>query len=353
MPSIQQFKETHNKAEFVLSSAFDINFYLRVEAISKEERQELAQAITEELLKKGNESRLDALITKLSDICFTCKGPEFIRGGPSDFFSDILYSIALQTDKEDFINSCKQVDRSSSQCAFPETYQFNATLARVFSLIKWMANQFATEKNDQNYNENLGQNLANKIFFPLIVNSGDPQDVAQLLENAQLVTPFKVWASAQSAQVKEYFSSRISVDVQHNIDNYFADKKNCHENAISSISNLIRSEEWQLGGFDLFCFDIFKGGVTVDFEGETIRVPHRVADIVELIKEYNRSEDKDVYKLYAEIRTKAQEALDTPRAGQKQSTKDFYQNVLDNLYVAQNVITVDHNEDNSDQIQLI
>lgn len=97
---------------------------------------------------------------------------------------------------------------------------------------------------------------------------------------------------------------------------------------------------------ELFCLNIFKGGVAIDFQGETIRVPHRVADIVGLIKEYNCSEVKDVYKLYADIRKKAQDALDNPRTGQKQSTKDFYQNVLDNLYVAHDVMVVEPNEDN-------
>ncbi len=223
----------------------------------------------------------------------------------------------------------------------------------MFSLIKAMANQFATNKNNQDYSDNLGQNLANKIFFPLIVNSGDPLDPAQLLENAQLVTSFKRWAATESEQVKTYFSNRISVNAEQDIGNYFDDKKTQHENAVLSITALIRDNEWQLGGFDLFCFSLFKGGVSMEFEGRTIRVPHRVAAMAELIKEYNRSEDKDVYNLYADIRAKAQEALDNPRIGQSGSSKYFYQNVLDNIYVAPNIVNLEPNVDNGDQVQLL
>ncbi len=329
MPAIQDFKNAPDKAAFILSAQFDRNFYAvmnKAEHFSMDERKSIAK----ELVDNSYKYEYDLLLIKLIDLCFLNKGSEFIRGGSADFLGDILQEFARQNEGDKFVAACKKVlqeNPGTKSCAFPEEFQMGSTLAFILSYIVRIANKFDQDKTDTTYTSNLGQNLANKIFFPLLINAGTPQ------EGAALVTPFKVWAATKQVDVGTYMLSHASLKVGDIVDQYYKQKTVQHENAISSIKNLIKEQSWVLGGFGFF-----QGGLTIELDGVEHRVPHRVAAMAQLIKDYeDKPDSKDVFELYDRIRDKAQEALDMPRAGQHESTRVFYNDVLKNLYVSDTV----------------
>lgn len=102
-------------------------------------------------------------------------------------------------------------------------------------------------------------------------------------------------------------------------------KQGSIEPHLLNIQHYIEHMPFLVGGFGLF-----KGGVEVKMPDNSYkRLPHRVAEIYKLtfnLKTCSNNTEKE--KLWQEIRKTAFEALDKPLYYRKESTTDFYRNVL-------------------------
>lgn len=318
-----KFLKSSNKAKFILSSAFNDDMFTALNA----EKKDIRQKIAADLVNRRNEYNFDVLIIKLTQCCFATKGSRFIREGSSDFLADVLYTLAEQTDGKNFVDCCQKMTKP--QKSFPKEYQFSTELAHVFSLLYTLADMFAKNKSDDSYRSNMGQNLTNKIFFPLLINAEAPMQAAlDSTRKTSLIEPFKDWAAHHSKEVEAYFDTRLKGDTAQEVKEVVENEHQRYKDAILNIRHLIKDTQWQLGGFS-----IFKGGLPVTLDGKSLRLPHRVAAIAELIKDHEALPGSTTdMELYRQIRAKAQEALDAPRTGQHASTRSFYNNILDDTY---------------------
>lgn len=87
---------------------------------------------------------------------------------------------------------------------------------------------------------------------------------------------------------------------------------------LSAIKDHIMNTNWKIGNYLLF-----KGGVV----NEGKRLPHRINDILNLIKK-TESKESDDKEIYAEIIEKAKEALDKPKVGRHSQTTSFYKDIF-------------------------
>lgn len=327
---VEKFTKATDKAAFILSDDFNKNIYsllVRTVLLRSDQRKKIA----EELVRNRAEYDFDALIRKLSMCCFEQNKDEFIRKGNADFLSDILQILAKQTDS-DFAAKCKKaLDQSTdkSLCAFPQDFKLSDTLGGVLFRIYTVAQEFASDRKDDKYIQNLPQNLIIKLFNPLLLIGVD----------FSLLPPFNQWNTTMKQEANEYIKVRLMPE------NYMNKKEleKIHL-AIDRISNLIKDSQWELGGLGLF-----KGGVSVKFDGKMIRVPHRVAAMATLINQFETAaSDHDIVSLYKQIKEKAKEALDAPRSGQKKGTKLFYCKVINDFYCTEQIRAVPNDAKSKD-----
>ncbi|AHE68055.1 hypothetical protein [Legionella oakridgensis] len=91
---------------------------------------------------------------------------------------------------------------------------------------------------------------------------------------------------------------------------------------LADIKNYILTTQWKVGNYVFF-----QGGVI----NEGKRLPHRVSDILNLIKKAEAEEGADFKATYTAMIECAQEALDKPRTGRTTGTTQFYQDVYHHL----------------------
>ncbi|KTC85104.1 hypothetical protein [Legionella brunensis] len=301
MPTIANFNAAPNKTSFLLKEDLDTQFYQQLNALSKKEREELAQNIVAQ-----RDSNFPHLIEKLSRLCFADKGPLFIRGGSADFLGGILFELVRQKELAREESKTFAASFKARPTTLPLNYEFDKEVKAIFSLIKKVAQEYAATQKNENFVKNLWSNLANKIFNPLVLAAND----LNLARNMQAVI-------SNTEALNSYFEARLN-------------DPEAYVQAIKEIKARIK-EPWDLGGFAFF-----RGGVTTTLDGQTLRVPHRVAKMVDLIQEYESKTthtEEETYKLYKDIQEYAQEALDSPRTAQKESTKVFYRALVNDSYL--------------------
>ncbi|KTD50191.1 hypothetical protein Lqui_1516 [Legionella quinlivanii] len=331
MSQLSRFKKSSNKIEFLTDPYLDKAFYDDLCAMSKEEREQYANEIVEQIKHDGG---MELLIIRLTDLCFEAKGEKFIRADSGDFFANILLKIIKELDGDAF---AKAYQESNIKNAYPKDYAFNEKIDQILNIIRSIA-----ARKGELHQQYLYSNLAIKIFNSLIMEGiVNPQELAPL---QQII--------ANKTALDEYFTTHLSdpKDFSAGVEPYFEaqtkaqdEKEELHNNAIQNIKQLIRSKPWSIPGF-LF----IRGGVDMNVDGRTLRVPHRVAEMARAIETYEAKQNKtenDLYDLYEQIKDIAQEALDNPRQGRQPSTTKFYNDVLENVYRARDVNLVNTNED--------
>lgn len=95
---------------------------------------------------------------------------------------------------------------------------------------------------------------------------------------------------------------------------------------ILDIKKSIKDSNFPVGSF--LCMS---GGINIIIDGEKKRVPHRVARIYKLIEQFDFNKEnssKDFRDLLIKIIDAADEALDSPRFGQKTMTRVFYTELM-------------------------
>ncbi|WP_133139009.1 hypothetical protein [Legionella genomosp. 1] len=336
MSQLSRFKKSQDKIEFLNDHYLDKAFYDDLCAMSKEEREQYASEIINQI---RDDDDLEFLILRLTDLCFEAKDEKFIRSDSGDFFANILLKIIKELDRDAF---ARAYQASNTKNAYPEDYVFNEKITHILNIIRNIA-----ARKGELHQQYLHSNLAIKIFNPLIMEGIiNPQELAPL---QQII--------ANKTALDEYFTTRLSdpKDYSARVEPYFEaqakaldEKQELHHNAIQNIKQLIRSKPWSIPGF-LF----IKGGVDINVDGRTLRVPHRVAEMARAIDAYEAKQNKtenDLYDLYEHIKDIAQEALDNPRQGRQPSTTQFYKDVLENVYRAADVGLVNTNEDDRAQL---
>ncbi|OCH98175.1 hypothetical protein A8135_11430 [Legionella jamestowniensis] len=355
MPTIQELRAAKNKTTYLLEQEIDSGFYSELSnSLDKSERIKLAKEIV-----RHRDSSFPTLITKLSEACFKDKGPEFIRKGASDFLANILIELVKEAElKKDERQQFVKLFTQNKEASYPENYQFPPEVAYIFSTIHKVATSFdkkhgkerlvsssdlgevsedKTDKEDA-YSAKLASNLANKVFNVMVLDATPKEDLPIISLKLQS-------AVANEEKLSTYFSKHLPEISPSFADGYYLQRKLNYDTAIDQIEEKIANSEWKLGGFD-FGFGFFQGGVKLD--GVQNRVPHRVAKMYQLISEFRdkkgRYSEQDTYQLYVDIQKCAQEALENPRRGQKQSTKEFYNDVLNDVYLGTGEFEVEDDE---------
>jgi len=102
-------------------------------------------------------------------------------------------------------------------------------------------------------------------------------------------------------------------------------KQECFDDHIKQLKSTIENTTFAIGSFGLF-----KGGVVVKMaNGCDKRLPHRVAEIYQFLREMEQATDTGKKEsLWKKIHQSVFDALDNPRYFQKESTADFYRSVL-------------------------
>ncbi len=217
-PLLNKFTRAKNKADFLLKNELDTEFYRKLNKLPEKQRIK----IVKKLVKERKKFDFDSLIIKLSDLCFETKGPLFIRLSKADFLADIIIELAQCTDNNLFVSSYKNFTNQDSNYNFPANYQFNRELGNSFSLIQSVAKHHQHKSGDDAYLNNLGSNLANKIFNKMVLNSEDVNSpsLVTTAENLQK-------ASADTQSMRQWFSERISEPSQVNQEkvNHFFTKE--------------------------------------------------------------------------------------------------------------------------------
>ncbi|MCE3045963.1 hypothetical protein [Legionella sp. 16cNR16C] len=333
MSQLSRFKKSSNKIEFLNDPYLDKKFYDELCAMPKSEREAFASEIAEQLTPDN----LSQFITRMTDLCFEAKGHEFIRAASGDFFAGVLFRLIKKLDVDNTFKTAYQ--NSNNKHVYPQEHVFDQKTVEILNIIRSIAAKKGVE-----HQQNLYSNLAIKIFNPLITDDiANPQELMAISMDLQKVITNKT-------ALDQYFSTRIPDAEAPGVEAYFEErtkaldeKQELHNNAIQNIKQLIRSKPWSIPGF-LF----IRGGVDINVDGRTLRVPHRVAEMARAIDTYEAKQNKtenDLYDLYEQIKDIAQEALDNPRQGRQPSTTKFYKDVLENVYRAADVGLVNTNED--------
>ncbi|ASQ45040.1 hypothetical protein [Legionella clemsonensis] len=323
MPTIQELIHAKNKTTYLLKQEISSAFYSQLSNLDKEERIRLAKEIVNQ---RGQ--NFPTLIRKLSKICFDTNGAKFIREGSADFLAGILAELVKQNERKKEKN--KQfvpLFIQNEEDAFPEDYQFDEEVAYIFSTIY----EVAGDGYDETFANNLASNLANKIFNGLILESPEnksPQLAIRIAKKTQQ-------AVSNAKSLTSYFRERID-EAPPFPDTYYQERQQSYQQAVNQIKDSIITAEWEVGKLEIGNFAFFRGGVDIEVDGKLKRVPHRVAEIYKLITTFEAKADpneQEIYQLYHDIQQFAQEALNSPRRGQKQSTKDFYGKILNDFYL--------------------
>lgn len=126
----------------------------------------------------------------------------------------------------------------------------------------------------------------------------------------------------ESELVNKKYQTKIASRMRRVFENTIVSELNAH---LHAIKNSIESDVFHVGSFGLF-----QGGVTVKLQnGSTKRLPHRVAEIYKTLQSLKDNANREELScLWKEIRQLAIAALDKPRYDQKETTAQFYRNVL-------------------------
>ncbi|CEK11776.1 hypothetical protein [Legionella hackeliae] len=346
MPSIEKFKEAENKAAYLIQEEIDTAFYGQLSALAKKEREDLAKEII--CLRDSN---FPQLIKKLSKLCFGAKGEAFVRGGAGDFLGNILAELVAQAELQKEKNEQFAVlFLENKQPSYPQSYVFDDEVSYIFSLIYEVAEDYPTS-----YKENLASNLANKTLNPLVIEKiyAENRDLELQALNKNREKHLNTQRALQeavknSSKLTSYFEQRLQT-APKSLEMYYKEEKSIspqrYENGLEAIKTHIKTSTWDLGGIGFL-----RGGVNIQIDNKSIRVPHRVAEIYKLIDAFEKKVDQneqDKYVLYNGIQKLSREALDNPRTGQKESTRTFYRDILHDSYVAADRLEKKLTEDES------
>ncbi|KTD17570.1 hypothetical protein [Legionella jordanis] len=331
MTTINQFKECKDKTAFLLENFLDEQFYEELGKLDKETRQELAI----EILASDNYQRI---IIKLADLCFRKNGSEFIRKGSSDFLADVLCELLRRNESKEKTETFAYILEHNSE-VLPQNYEFSEAFKNILAIIQDIAQRFAKSRADLSYINHLASNIFIKVFGRLVIDSLAPIDSSNPSQyQKQFFLPGKLQQfSKQPEMLQQYFNEKLqdtTPDTELIAEIYSElqeQKEVAHLNAITTIKSLILNNHWEVAGIGFL-----KGGVNLVLEGKTLKVPHRVAEIANLVEGFEQLEDpnaEDLFQLYRSLQTKAKEALDQPRRGQKESTREFYRALLNNSYL--------------------
>ncbi|WED42508.1 hypothetical protein [Legionella cardiaca] len=340
MHTLAEFETAEDKIAFLLDPTVDVRFYAQL--VKPNLKQEKARIIKEILDAESPD--FPKLIIKLTDLSFS-HSSTFIRTS-DDFLKELLFEFFKKEDLKllESKRFAQLYEDNPGILPSSEQYQLSKDAQRIFTLVRNVAVQKGFQEENPAYQQTLGSNIVFNIFISLIRE----QYIEKLAANYDAKNPDPVLLKQVQQATKElndiikqphseqlsdtYFNSHLTTVFDTTpVDDYYKDKKNMHEQAIANITKLIKTSEWDVAKIGFFRV----GGLNYTFEGKALRLPHRVTEMAKLITAYNNLEsptDKDLYKLYKDIQAHANDALENPRPGQKESTRNFYHRVLDNLY---------------------
>lgn len=335
MTKLKQFLSSNDKSTYLMDPYLDWALYRQISTLPD------MKVISKELVDNLEKNQLEQLIIRLTDLCFKQWGAGFLMryDYEPDFLADILIELAKKSG-DDFAFHVFEQRKHSHITNYPEGYKLNKEFGSYLYLIKMVVEKCKGDIDEdilaieqQLVNVSFARKIFNKLLYSV---------------NPLLSADLDYYLNAHMKDVSQYLEDRIPTEGSPEaIESYFQNKQwslenkqFVHENAIENIKLLILNHPWEIGVNFCGLFQI--GGEYTSIDGHSVKVPHRIAEIAGLIKDYEKlssgKSGKKIYELYEAIQDKAQEALDAPRCGQKESTRTIYQGILNNVYRTENKI---------------